>query len=311
MRGYGSLGRRGRLMQSLLLVGIGLGIFLGLSLYGLDLLPALSPALTEGETAPLRLIALDVGQADATLVLTEGRAVLIDCGDRGSEQQMADYLRHYGVEHIDSLVITHPHSDHMGTAPYLLSNFTVGEVVMPYIPDELLPTTDLFLRFLDALEQSGAAARTAKVGDSIDLGEAEALIIGPAGEFSDLNNISLCIMISLGEADFLLTGDAESAAERALVESGADLGCDVLFVGHHGSRTSTTAAFLAAANPSAAIISLGADNRYGHPHEQVISRLNKADIALFRTDLDGSVHIATDGRSIEITTQNQNHSLAA
>jgi competence protein ComEC len=296
---------------ALLRIGIALGIFLGMSLYGLDALPALAPSLPEGQSAPLRVIALDVGQADATLVLTETHTMLIDCGDRGSEGVMDDYLRQYGVSRIDSLVITHPHSDHIGTAPYLLSHYPVGEVLMPAIPDALLPTTDLFFSFLEALERSEATPRTAAVGDRLELGAAVARVIGPAQEFDDLNNISLCMMISLGEAVFLLTGDAESAAERALVESGQPLGCDVLFVGHHGSRTSTSAAFLAAASPRVAVISLGADNRYGHPHPEVLRRLTDARIELYRTDLDGSIHIATDGRSIEITTQNRTFALAA
>ena len=225
-------------------------------LYGLDALPALAPSLPKGR-APAGLSPWMWGRLDATLVLTETHTMLIDCGDRGSEGVMDDYLRQYGVSRIDSLVITHPHSDHIGTAPYLLSHYPVGEVLMPAIPDALLPTTDLFFSFLEALERSEATPRTAAVGDRLELGAAVARVIGPAQEFDDLNNISLCMMISLGEAVFLLTGDAESAAERALVESGQPLGCDVLFVGHHGSRTSTSAAFLAAASPRVAVISLG------------------------------------------------------
>ena len=302
--------------KSLLLIGVGIGIFLCLAIFGLDVplpyMPSISSGAPGGDAA-LNIIALDVGQGDATLVMTPSHTMLIDCGDRGGEQLMDGYLESYGVTRIDTFIITHPHSDHMGVAPYIIDNYDVGTIILPPIPEALLPTTDLFLDFLDSAEKRGVATRTAEAGDSLDLGSGvTAEVIGPVREdYKDLNDTSVALIIRLGEASFVLTGDAESGAERDMVEAGRLTACDVLFVGHHGSNTSTSKPFLATVAPKAAIISAGADNRYGHPTEEILSRLGEAGAEIYRTDIDGTVHISTDGHTIVITSQNREQNLAA
>ena len=224
--------------------------------------------------------------------------MLIDCGERETVGRVVTYIDCLGYKTIDWLVVTHPHSDHMGGMSVVVESFGIGKIYMP----DCAADTDGFLNFLDAVEAKGLKIDEAAAGVDIGLGEGcEAHFLGPVGtEGFDLNNCSAVMKFVCGEKSFLFTGDAERAEEESILkEYGEELECDVLKAGHHGSRTSSSASFLKKCKASVAVISCGADNSYGHPHEEALKRLENAGIkTVWRTDISGTVRIYTDGKEL-------------
>ncbi|MBE6829138.1 MAG: MBL fold metallo-hydrolase [Ruminococcaceae bacterium] len=248
---------------------------------------------------------LDVGQGDSELIrLKTGENILIDAGTPETARELADYLADLGVSKIDCLIATHPHADHIGGMEQIVDRFSVGKVYMPRIPDSQIPTTATYEKLLTAIDRKGLKITAAKAGMVIfDTGEEKLEILAPNSEkYGDLNSYSIVTMLTSGEKRFLFTGDAESDSEKEMVKKGYDLRCDVLKCGHHGSSTSTSAAFLKAAGPSAAVISCGLNNDYGHPHKEVVDRLKKAGVTIYRTDQQKTILTQCDGKTIRFTT---------
>lgn len=243
---------------------------------------------------------IDVGQADATLLVHDEVTMLIDAG-HWQRSDVVPYLRSQGVDHLDLVVVTHPHADHIGQFDQVMGAVVVDEVWW----SGATATSATFGRALDALEASPAAYEEPRAGDTTRIGPLTIELLTPAvgASMSDLNDASLGMRITYGEVSFVLTGDAERAAERRMVaDQSARLSADVLHLGHHGSNTSSTAEFLAAVDPSVAIYSAAADNTYGHPHREVIARIEQADITWYGTDVHGHVVVTTDGASFEVAT---------
>ena len=241
---------------------------------------------------------LDVGQADATLLVHEDVTVLIDQGG-WQRSDVVGYLRSFGVEGIDLLITTNPHADHIGQFDQVMQAFQVDEVWW----SGYIHTTRTFERAVAALEASDAAYEEPRAGDSATIGPLVIDVVNPHDDanFNDIHDSNLAFRISFGEVTFLFTGDAESATEaRMVARHRALLDVDILQLGHHGSSTSTTQAFLDAVNPSYAIYSAGAGNTYGHPHREVIDRLNTAGIPIYGTDVHGTITVTTDGTTFEI-----------
>jgi competence protein ComEC len=243
---------------------------------------------------------LDVGQADATLLVHDEGAVLIDTGD-WQRSDVVGHLEALGVDRLDLVIVTHPHADHIGQFDRVLAAVDVDEVWW----SGSLTTTQTFERAVAALEASDAAYEEPRAGDSTWLGPLLVEVVNPpvGASLSDLHDASLALRITFGEVAFLFTGDSEGPTEQRMVADHADtLRADVLQVGHHGSRTSTTAGFLEAVDPSVAIYSASAGNQYGHPHVEVLQRLEAAGVDLYGTDVHGSVVVRTDGRGWEVST---------
>jgi beta-lactamase superfamily II metal-dependent hydrolase len=253
------------------------------------------PNLPDGE---ILVHFIDVGQGDAVLVQTAAGAMLIDGGDNPMGRRVMDYLRGVGISELTYVIATHPHADHIGGLVTVLNEMPVGTVIMP----PRAHTTRTFERFLDALEQSPATVREPVVGANISLGDAVFTIIAPnnTGDGRGINDYSIGLRLDFGATSFIFTGDAEVLSETEMLAAGHNLRADVLHVGHHGSTTSTTQDFLSAVNPSIAVISVGADNGFGHPHGAVMNRLNNAGIRIYRTDIHGNIIIATDGINLHI-----------
>ncbi len=308
-----------------------LQIIIGFMLSAMVLLTGCSQAATGADTssAPVKggkvtVTMLDIGQGDAILIQTGEKNVLIDTGDdkyyedgkKGkSNDQLFDSLQKMNVTNIDTLVMTHAHADHIGKAAKVIQQYGVKELVYNGIPS----TSKYFVNALKAAKEQGTQQVKVKAGDELDFGSGVTYkVLSPdkamidedtakvkAKEKVDVNNESVVGMLVYGDFTMLLTGDAESPVEKTMVANyGGQLQAKVLKAGHHGSKTSSSSNFLQEVAPEAVVMSLGTNNQYGHPHEAMLSRLQKQGIKnIFRTDKNGAITISTDGKTYSITTE--------
>lgn len=241
---------------------------------------------------------LDVGQADSILVeLPEKKTMLIDAGNNSDGNMIVQYLKERNIDTIDFLIGTHPHEDHIGGLDDLIDNFKIGKIYLPKVTH----TTKTFEDVLLAIQRKGKKIRAAKAGVNIIYeNELKVYFLGPQERtYDELNHYSAVIKLDYLNNSFLFTGDAEIINEKEMLrEYGSQLRADILKTGHHGSNSSTSQEFLGAVTPAYAVISVGKDNPYGHPSPEVIKRLNKANIKIFRTDLQGTIIVQSNGTKI-------------
>lgn len=254
----------------------------------------------EGE---LRIDVIDVGNADAILIRSGTHSLLIDAGTNPAGSDVVHYLRNQGVQRLDMVIATHGDVDHIGGMDDVIEAFEIDTFIMAFMPEGFEPTTKSYLSVLQALDRKNVAVTEAVPGAAYSLGGAAVEILGPVRALEDSNNMSVVCRVSFGERRFLFMGDAEQEEEASLLEAGADLSADVIKIGHHGSRTSTTAALLDAVSPRYALITSGADNAYGHPHQATLDALAKRHIACYRSDLCGTIVVRCDGEAITVETE--------
>ncbi len=253
-------------------------------------------SLTDGR---LKVHYIDVGQGDSVfIVLPNGKTMLIDAGEREEGLQTKAFLQDYGVTKIDAVVATHPHSDHIGGLEEIIRTFDIGAVYMPKASNN----TKTFENLLLSIKEKGLNVTTAKAGVQIALDDTVSIqMVGPVSEsYEDLNNYSAVIRLQYKNNSFLFTGDAEGLPEEEILKSGAIVSANVLKVGHHGSNTSTTEAFLKAVSPQYAVIQVGEGNSYGHPKEETLDKLEKYNAAVLRNDLFGTITFASDGDTMTV-----------
>lgn len=241
---------------------------------------------------------IDVGQADAALVLCDGQAMLIDGGNASDSSLIYSYLKKLSVDHLDYMVCTHAHEDHLGGLAGALNYAKVDTALCPVTEYD----SRAFESFVKYLDKQDVSITVPTAGDSFSLGSAEVQVLGPLTvEEDEPNNTSIVLRISYGETSFLFTGDAEREEEQELLDAGYDLQSTVLKVGHHGSDSSTSYPFLREVMPAYAVISVGEDNSYGHPAEDTLSRLRDADVKVYRTDMQGDIICTSDGKEVAFT----------
>ena len=243
---------------------------------------------------------IDVGQGDATLIQVNGQNLLIDAGPNKSSDNLVKYIKDLGVSTIDHVVATHPHEDHIGGMDEIFAEFEVKNFYSPKVEH----TTKTFEKMMQAVSNEGLKVTTIKAGDNskINLGDGTKVeIFSPVSEtYDNLNDYSPIMKITFGENSFLFTGDAEKLVEKQVLANGENLNSDVLKVGHHGSTTSSSEDFIKEVSPEIAVIPVGEGNDYGHPHKEILELLQKNNIELLRTDLEGTVVLESDGNTISV-----------
>ncbi len=262
-------------------------------------------AFTAPASGRLTVTFLDVGQGDAILIeAPQGQRILVDGGPSG-EAITAALSRNlpFFDRRIDLVVLTHPQADHLGGLPAVLENYDVRAVLADPVPDD----SAVYDIWAASLRGAGLAATPAERGQTIDLHDgAQLAVLSPAADVTAAdadspNDTSVVLRLTMGEISFLLTGDISERAESAIIRAGNDVQADVLKVAHHGSLTSTSPLFLRRVRPLLDVISVGADNRFGHPAPEVLRRLQ--DDTVLRTDLNGDVTVSTDGERLWVETQ--------
>lgn len=248
---------------------------------------------------------IDIGQGDSSFIkLSSGENILIDGGDKGSGEALRRYFADNSINKLDAAIVSHYHADHAEGIYELMNEFHIDIIYMPNVKTRPELHDDLVRR----ADKKGIKIKYIASGDKITFKDGtvfdvlfpdEGIFsnIGDNGE-ANINNDSLVIKVSYGETDFLFTGDLESDAEKALVKSSNNLDCEVLKVGHHGSKTSSSKVFLNAVTPEYAVISAGRNNRYKHPHGQVLDRLESFGIKIYRTDLSGNITVVADSNGV-------------
>ena len=282
-------------LRSILIAAV---VFIAVVLYFFPELESEYPATSEA-AGQLTVHFIDVGQADCALLECEGQTMLIDGGNVGDSSLVVSYLKEQGIEHLDYVICTHAHEDHVGGLSGPLNTCTAGAVYAPVTECD----TKAFGSFLKYTQAQGLEITVPEADDSFLLGEARVTVLGPREDYDDTNNTSIVLRVDHGENSFLFTGDMETSAEEDLLAAGCDLDANVLKVGHHGSSTSTGYVFLREVMPEYGVISCGTGNSYGHPHEEVTSRLYDANVTVYRTDEQGTIVAVSDGTEIVFITE--------
>ena len=247
------------------------------------------PEVLVDQKGELVLTMIECGQADSFLLEQNGMVALVDCGTRFTGEDVAAYLKQKGITRIDYVFCTHPHDDHQGGLHHIISNFEVGKVIMPEVEAGKV-TANWYISVMKELKDGKYTVEHPEVGDIHKLGDATITILGPITKTSkELNNYSTVMMVSFGQMDILMVGDAEKEVELELLEAGTELDVEILKVGHHGSDTSSSDEFLDAVSPEYALISCKLGNKHDHPIESTMDKFEARGIEVYRTDESGTV----------------------
>ena len=245
---------------------------------------------------------VDVGQGDATLVVSKGEAMLVDTGERDELDTLLNYLKKMNIDSLKYLVITHPHTDHMGEAGDILKAVSTERIIMPKVTGNMTPTNSTYKNFLKTLKNLNKKVTAAK-DEILTLGNAKVQLFTTKKEHRNLSNYSVLVKVVDGKNSFLITGDCEFEEENEMMAQGFDLDSNVLKVAHHGSYSATSAKFLNYVNPQYAVISCAKDNKYGHPHSKTVKRLKSHTKNYYVTADDGTIIFISDGKGLSIETE--------
>lgn len=246
---------------------------------------------------------IDVGQGNAVLIKTNNKTILIDGGNRSNSRYYYNFIKNKNIKKIDYMIASHYDEDHISGLISILENFEVSNVLCP----DYKKDTKIYKSFKNSLKKSKANIIYPKKGDNFNISDARIKILWPNEYKNDIDNDnSIILKLIHGNMSFLFTGDASINIENQLIYSGLNLKSDVVMLGHHGSKYSTSNEFLEEVDPKLAIISVGNSNRYGHPSNRVLKLLNNKNIKFLRTDIDGDITIKCDGNKIKVNTNKIN-----
>ena len=246
---------------------------------------------------------INTGQSDCSIVKCDGKVMMIDTAAPDGMDAIRASLITLDIDKIDVMLITHQHDDHMGCAEEIIKSYPVETIIMPRLSEINMVTTKAYENLLLAINDKGVKPVAAEPGYEFMLGSARVTVLAPLKQDKNLNNMSAVTRITYGDTAFLFEGDAEKEVEKELLNSGVDLSADVIKLGHHGSKTSSTEKYLKAVSPSVGIVSCGKENSYGHPHGEVLERLDKLGIDVYITALQGSITAESDGKTVKIITE--------
>lgn len=247
-------------------------------------------------TGDLNVYFIDVGQADCIYINQGDYNMLIDAGNNKDGEKLVNYFKSLNIKKFNYVVATHPHEDHIGGMDDIINNFKIDEF---YMPDKL-STSKTFEDVLDALSNNNLDYYAPQKDESFNLGDAKFKVIYSGDDTNDINDSSIILKMTYGSNSFLFTGDATSNVEKIILNE--DIESDVLKVAHHGSDYSSTEEFLDKVSPKYAVISVGENNSYNHPSSSTLDKLNKRNIKLYRTDLNGTIIFTSDGKNINVET---------
>lgn len=245
----------------------------------------------------LKIHYIDVGQGDSELIQFNGKNILIDAGPNSNTDRLISYLNKQNIKKLDIVVASHPDEDHIGGMARVINQFTIGEFWAP----KRTNNTKTFENMINSLKSKNLKINTAKSGLTLSFDKAITVdIIAPNNDnYDSNNNYSIVIKLTYGNNSFLFVGDAEKISEKEILDKKYNISSDVLKIGHHGSRTSSSKEFLDKVNPKIAVISCGKNNDYGHPNKETLTELTKRKFQIYRTDIDGTIILLSDGKTIK------------
>ncbi|GAA0200876.1 ComEC/Rec2 family competence protein [Selenomonas dianae] len=263
---------------------------------------------TQGE---ITVKVLNIGQGDSILIQTGEKTVLVDTSDVDERDKLRAELKKADVKKIDTIILTHPHADHIGGMDVLLNEYPVGMVYDNGMPS----TSKLYLGYVKKLKEKKIERKGLVAGDRVDLGGGAVFeVLGPSAQLvkegnvkgykHDPNNESVVGRLVFGDFSMMLTGDAEKKEEQAILAAdSANVKSTILKSGHHGSKTSSSADFLRAVQPEAALISCGVNNDYGHPHKETMKKYHALNIPIYVTAENGTITVTSDGKTYKIVPE--------
>ena len=304
--------KTGIVFTTLFALAVFTAIFLTISSYGYfgDQTPTWNDVLDQAEAGSNAFTVsaenyvgfIDCGQGDCQVLVSNNSVAIIDTGPNANEQSTVQRLKNLGVTTVDALILTHPHEDHIGGADKIFDAFEIKSVYMMKPSANNTPTTKVYEQTLEAILDEGLTITQPKMNSTLKIGDFTLKFLSPSKDYDDHNNNSIVVRADILEKSFLFTGDAESEPEKDMLKNcKSDLNVDVLKVGHHGSKTSTTQNFLKAVSPQIAVISCGEGNDYGHPNGATLKKLS--NIETYRTDLESTVVISVENGKLNVKTQ--------
>ena len=245
----------------------------------------------------LEIYYFDVGQADSILIKENNYNILIDAGNNEDGENLVSYLKkELNINKFNMVVGTHPHEDHIGGLDNIINEFDIDTILMP----NATSTSETFESVLNSIENKNYKITVPKIDEEFNYDNIKLKVLYTGTNEKDLNNNSIVLKLTYLNNKFLFTGDATSKVEKKLLKK--DIESDVLKIGHHGSEYSTTNDFLDKVNPKYAIIEVGKNNTYKHPKQITLDKLNAKNIKIYRTDLDGTIKLTSDGNNITFET---------
>ena len=245
---------------------------------------------------------IDVGQADCFLLIQDGETALVDCGTRSTGKDAVEYLKTLGITKLDYVIGTHPHDDHMGGMYDVITSFDIGTVIIPDSRDGNI-TANWYVKLMKELKTGGYKICYAQEGDIFNIEDATMKVLSAETNVSNTNNYSIVLKVSFGQVDMIMTGDAETEIEEKILKSGENIDAEILKLGHHGSDTSNSEAFIDAISPKYGLISCGYGNKYEHPIKEIMERLQDRNIKVYRTDESGTVIVTITSNDVSFNCE--------